>query len=128
MNKTLYERKKGKEMQASGEWAISDAEQRVVNVVSILFLISVVAIFVTAMLPISRIFLGVSIAFAAVMFLTVFATLFLIVFRKNKEVPMDQHYYAGGSLDDSVQLRETMAGMIEQMIEHGEPKLGEIVK
>lgn len=93
MNKTLYERKKGKEMQASGEWAISDAEQRVVNVVSILFFISVVAIFVTAMLPISRIFLGVSIAFAAVMFLTVFATLFLIVFRKNKEVPMDQHYY-----------------------------------
>ena len=109
MNKTLYERKKGKEMQASGEWAISDAEQRVVNVVSILFLISVIA-------------------FAAVMFLTVFATLFLIVFRKNKEVPMDQHYYAGGSLDDSVQLRETMAGMIQQMIENGEPKLGEIVK
>ena len=34
----------------------------------------------------------------------------------------------GGPLDDSVQLRETMAGMIEQMIEHGEPKLGEIVK
>lgn len=93
MKKTLYERKKGKEMQASGEWAISDAEQRVVNVVAILFLISVVAVLVTAMLPISRIFFGVSIAFAAVMFLTVFATLFLLVFRKNKEVPMDQHYY-----------------------------------
>ena len=44
MKKTLYEHKKGKQMKASGSWSVTSAERRLINTVTVFFVISVIAV------------------------------------------------------------------------------------
>ena len=92
MRKTLYERRKGKQMHASGSWSVTSSERGLVNAVAIFFTISVIAVLVSPFVQ-KRWFLIASMICCAVSFILMFVVLFGLVFKKSREQPMETHYY-----------------------------------
>ena len=92
MRKTLYERRKGKQMHASGTWSVTPGEQKLVNAVAVFFAVSVIAVLISAFVR-QRWFLIASVICCAISFILIFVVLFGLVFKKSKEKPMETHYY-----------------------------------
>lgn len=92
MRKTLYERQIGKQMHTSGSWKATRGEQRLVNTVAVFFAISVIAVLASPLVQ-KKWFLILSVVCCAVAFISMFAVLFGIVIRKNRQEPMETHYY-----------------------------------
>ena len=92
MRKTLFERRKGKEMHASGSWRVTATEQKLINAVAVFFTISVIAVLVSAFVQ-KKWFLIASIICCAVAFVSMFVVLFGLVIRKSRQQPMETHYY-----------------------------------
>ena len=92
MRKTIYERRKGKQMHASESWSVTSAERRLINAVAIFFAASVIAVLVSGFVH-KGWFLTASIICCATSFILMFAVLFVLVFKKSREKPMETHYY-----------------------------------
>lgn len=92
MRKILYERRKGKQMHASGSWKASAAEQKLINAVTVFFTVSVLAVLISSLLQ-KKWFMIISIICCAVAFISMFAVLFGLVFKKSRQQPMETHYY-----------------------------------
>lgn len=92
MRKTLYNRQIGKQMHASGSWKATRGEQRLVNAVAVFFAVSVIAVLATPLVQ-KKWFLILSVVCCAVAFISMFAILFGIVIRKNRQEPVEKHYY-----------------------------------
>lgn len=88
----LYERRKGKEFHASGTWKTTPGEKRLIETFGYLFFFGVViGLLMLFIRPgtLAYIILGLGIVGAVGMFISMFA----IVLHKNKEKPMEAHYY-----------------------------------
>ena len=92
MRKTLYERRKGRQMHASGSWGITTVERRLINAVAVFFSVSVIAVLASGFVH-RKWFLVASIVCCAISFVLMFAVLFGLVFKKSREEPMETHYY-----------------------------------
>lgn len=92
MQKTLYERRKGKEMRASGSWSVTGTERRMINAVGIFFAAGVIAVLVSPLIHRSW-FTAASIVCCAVSFVLMFVVLFGLVIKKSREKPMEMHTY-----------------------------------
>ena len=92
MKKTLFEFRKGKQMQASGSWRVTSGERRLINAVSVFFTVSVIAVLISAFAR-KGWFLAVSIVCCAVSFILMFVVMFGLVFKKARKEPMETHYY-----------------------------------
>ena len=92
MRKILYERQIGKQMHASGSWKTTPGEQRLVKAVSAFFAVSVIALLASPFVQ-RKWFLILSVVCCAVAFISVFVVLFCVVIRKNRQEPMEMHYY-----------------------------------
>lgn len=96
MKKTLFEMQKGKQMHASGSWGTTQGERMIINILAIAF---AACCLIAVFLPI---FSGMrypqlSILFFVLTFVFAFAMggyLFYLVYKKNKEKPMEEHYYS----------------------------------
>ena len=91
--KTLFEMQKGKQMQASGTWKATKAEDIAVKIVAAFFTVSVLAVLVSAFLGIKLILIPAIICLA-VSFVGMFVVMFGIVFLKARKAPMEKHYYS----------------------------------
>ena len=92
MKKRLYERRKGKQMHASGTWTVTSAERRLINAVGVFFAVSVIAVIISALVQ-KLWFVIASVVCCAVSFVLMFVVLFGLVFKKSREEPMETHYY-----------------------------------
>ena len=92
MRKTLYERQKGRQMRASGSWKATQGEQRLVNAVAVFFAVSVMAVLASPFIH-KKWFLILSVACCVVAFISMFVVMFGIVIRKNRQEPMETHYF-----------------------------------
>ena len=92
MRKTLYERRKGKQMHASGSWSVTSAERRLINAVAVFFSVSVIAVLASVFVHTGW-FLTASIICCVISFVLMFVVLFGLVFKKSREQPMETHYY-----------------------------------
>ena len=92
MRKTLYTRQKGKQMHASGTWKTTPGERKLVNAVAVFFAVSVIAVLVSPLVQ-KRWFLIAAVVCCVVAFISMFAVLFGLVFRKSRQQPMKTHYY-----------------------------------
>lgn len=92
MRKTLYERRKGKVMHASGSWRVTSSERMLINVVSVFFIVSVIAVLASVFVE-KKWFLIASIVCCAISFVMIFVVLFGLVFKKSRKQPMETHYY-----------------------------------
>ena len=90
--KTLYEFRKGKQMQASGSWKTTPREDMIVKVVGVFFGVSAVAELLVSFLGIRSLILPVTICLA-ISFIGVFVVLFGLVYLKSRKEPMEKHYY-----------------------------------
>ncbi len=92
MRKILYERQKGKQMHASGSWSVTPGEQKLIHAVGAFFAISVIAVIAGSFVG-KRWFLTAAIICCAISFISMFAVLFGLVFKKSRQQPMETHYY-----------------------------------
>ncbi len=90
----VYERAKGRQMQGSKTWKVSEKESKTVSVLAVVFTVMVVLALVSFFLPIS------GWAKALLFFLAIFSGIGVmggymafIVFRHHEEDPMEMHYY-----------------------------------
>ena len=79
-------------MKASGSWSVTSAERRLINTVTVFFVISVIAVLASPFVHRSW-FLIASIICCAISFILMFVVLFGLVFKKSREKPMETHYY-----------------------------------
>ena len=88
----LYERRKGKEFHASGSWKATEGEKRLIETFGCMFFfgifIGLIMLFIHPGM-FASILLGIGIIGAAGTFISLFA----IVFHKQKQEPMEAHYY-----------------------------------
>ncbi|MBR3228383.1 MAG: hypothetical protein IKF68_07565 [Erysipelotrichaceae bacterium] len=91
MKKTLYEVKKGKQMQASGSWKVSKKEDITIKVIGSLFAIHILAAIFLAFIHSPHYVLFFILTF--VWMFIMMGYMFYVVYKKNKEKPMDIHYY-----------------------------------
>ena len=91
--KTLFEMQKGKRMHATGTWKATKKEDLLIKSVGALFTLSVIAVLLSSFLHIKAILIP-SIICCAVSFVGLFVAMFGIVFLKNREKPMEKHYYS----------------------------------
>lgn len=88
----IYERRKGKEFHASGSWQATKGEKRLIETFGYMFFFGVfIGLILSFIHPgkLANILLGIGISGAVGTFISLFA----IVFRKNRQEPMDAHYY-----------------------------------
>lgn len=91
MRKTLFEYRKGKEMHASGSWEATEGEKRVIHITGGLFAASgilALVLSVTRLWFLSGLFFFLTFVFAFAMG----GSMFYIVWKKNKEKPMEKTY------------------------------------
>ncbi len=88
----LYERRKGKEFHASGSWKATEGEKRLIETFGCMFFfgifIGLIMLFIHPGM-FASILLGIGIIGAVGTFISLFA----IVFHKQKQEPMEAHYY-----------------------------------
>ncbi len=88
----LYERRKGKEFHASGSWKATEGEKRLIETFGCMFFFGVfIGLIMLFIQPgmFASILLGIGIIGAVGTFISLFA----IVFHKQKQEPMEAHYY-----------------------------------
>lgn len=92
MRKTLYERKVGKEFQASGTWKATRQEDATIKILGCLFASCCILALIFAFFQSARL----SVLFFILTFVFAFAMggyMFFIVWKKSREEPMEKHYY-----------------------------------
>ena len=92
MEKTLYERRKGKEFHASGSWKATKGERRLIETFGCLFFFGIfIGLIILFIHPgtLAYILLGAGVIGAV----GTFVSLFAIVLHKHKQEPMEAHYY-----------------------------------
>ena len=88
----LYERRKGKHLQASGSWQTTKSERRLIETFGYMFFFGVfIGLIMLFIFPgrLAYIIMGIGIIGA----IGTFVSLFAIVFKKHKQDPMEVHYY-----------------------------------
>jgi len=91
MKKTLYERRKGKEFAASGSWELNRKEDVTIKVLGVIFAMHVILALITTLLKTDS-----SVFFFVMAFVWMFIMMgymFYLVFKKQKEEPIEAHYY-----------------------------------
>ena len=88
----VYERRKGKEFHASGSWHTTKGEKRLIETFGYMFFFGVFFGLILLLIhpgKLANIILGIGIIGATGTFISLFA----IAFHKNKQDPMEAHYY-----------------------------------
>ena len=88
----IYERRKGKEYHASGSWRTTKGEKRLIETFGYMFFFGVFIGLIMLLIHPGKLactLLGIGILGA----IGTFISLFAIAFRKNKQEPMEAHYY-----------------------------------
>ena len=91
--KTLFEKRKGRHMEASGTWKATRQEDLLIKAVGLFFTVSVLAVLISSFFRISALLVPAIICLV-ISFIGMFAVMFGIVFLKARKEPMEKHYYA----------------------------------
>ena len=91
MKKTLFEMRKGREMRGSGSWQVTKREDLTIKVIAAFFAVHVIGALILAFMR-----LNIAAFFFIMSFVWMFIMMgymFWLVYKKNREKPMDVHYY-----------------------------------
>ncbi len=90
--KTLLERRKGRQMHASGTWKTTRREDLIIKGTGLFFAASVITVLVSSFLHITALLVPAVICLD-ISFIGMFVVLFGIAFLKARKEPMEKHYY-----------------------------------
>ncbi|MCR5066514.1 MAG: hypothetical protein K6A14_00445 [Erysipelotrichaceae bacterium] len=91
--KSLYERRKGKRMEASGTWKATRQEDLLVKGVGLFFAVSVITTLIATFFRITAL-VTPAIICLVFSFISMFVVLFGLAYLKSREQPMEKHYYS----------------------------------